>query len=511
MQSSSIVNESSSSKSTELVLAVDNGVSVNRVILFDKAGRLVAESRSDLTLEQPNEGWAEQNPETIWGFTEKNIKAVVQRADVNIEDIQAVGITSHMHGTFLLDNQGRLARKNAIVWLDSRTGEMLHRFQKDGTAEKVFRISGWKLITSMQLLHLSWLRENEPETLKEARHFLACKDYLRYRLTGEILSDYTDASFTGLFDNVKCEWSEEAFQAIGLDASIAPQLRKSWETGGSILREVAKETGLTEGIPVTVGCGDVAAMALGAGVTEKNQLLANIGAAGVYERPINAPLYDRENRSYTIALHAVPEKWLLQANQMSAALALRWFRDNIVADQLSYKEFDELVAQSSPGAGGVIFHPFLQGERSPFVNPDAKGLFFGLTLRTELKDLLRAIFEGVALAANDNLALLAQEGEEERFEVTMGGGAANSPIWAQILSDVTGYPIKIPEVNEIGSLGAAILASLVCGLYKDHKEAVKNMIRFEQGFSPRMDLHRRYSKIFNRYKGLYHGLEKFYK
>jgi len=493
-----------------LILAIDAGVSVNRAMLFDKFGSIVEESRRELTIEQPKEGWAEQNPETIWNFTKENIRKVIEKRDANGEEILAVGITAHMHGTFLLNRNGTLAREKAIVWLDARTGSILHKFQKNGVADRIFEISGWKLITSMQLLHLRWLRENEPEVLDETKYFTACKDYLRYRLTGEILSDFTDASFTGLFDNVKRKWSEEAFLLIGIDPSIAPELKEPWEIGGFITEESSKETGLNVGTPVAVGCGDVAAMALGAGVTEKNQLLANIGAAGVYERPVESPLYDWKNRSYTIALHAIPGKWLLQANQMSAALTLRWFRDNLMAGQMSYKVFDELVAKSTPGAGGVIFHPFLQGERSPFVNPNAKGLFFGLTLKTDLKDILRAIFEGVAFAAKDNLNLLTSSGDDGEFEVTMGGGAASSDVWAQILSDVTGYTVKIPRVNEVGSLGAAILASQICGLYENYRESVESMVKLEKQFYPNRNLNRKYNAIFGVYKSLYQTMQPFY-
>lgn len=362
----------------------------------------------------------------------------------------------------------------------------------------------------MQLLHLRWLRDNEPAVLDKAKYFMACKDYLRYRLTGETLSDFTDASFTGLFDNVKRKWSEEAFLLIGLDPSIAPRLKEPWEVGGFINEESSRETGLRIGTPVTVGCGDVAAMALGAGVTEKSQLLANIGAAGVYERPLESPIYDWKNNNYTIALHAIPGKWLLQANQMTAALTLRWFRDNVIPRQISYKQFDDLVAKSTPGAGGVIFHPFLQGERSPFVNPNAKGLFFGLTLKTELKDLLRAIFEGVAFAAKGNLNLLTSSGDNGKFEVTMCGGAANSDVWAQILSDVTGYTVKIPRVNEAGSLGAAILASLISGLYKNYRGSVQNMVKLGKQFYPRIGLNRKYNAVFDIYKNLYQTMQPFY-
>ncbi|MEM2122953.1 MAG: FGGY family carbohydrate kinase, partial [Candidatus Bathyarchaeia archaeon] len=416
-----------------------------------------------------------------------------------------------MRVTFLWDEKGGVAREKAIVWIDTRTGELINRFRRDGVEDEVFKISGWKLITSMQLLHLRWLKENEPETLGKTGCFLACKDYIRYRLTGEVLSDFTDASFTGLFDNVKRRWSEEAFLLIGLDPSIAPNIKEPWNLGGFVTEEAARETGLKAGTPVTVGCGDVAAMALGGGVTEDYQLLANIGAAGVYERPMESPLYDWENRNYTIASHAVPGKWLLQANQMSAALTLRWFRDNIFSRSISYKSFDELAANSKPGAGGVIFHPFLQGERSPFVNPHAKGLFFGLTLKTEQKDLVRAIFEGVAFAARDNLELLTGMKSERRFEVIMGGGAANSLEWTQILSDVTGYTVKIPEVNEIGALGAAILGSLACRLYTDYKRAIEGMVKLEKRFEPNPENHMKYDEIFDTYRRLYRTLEPFYK
>jgi len=494
----------------ELILSVDAGLSCNRAILFDRAGNVVGESKSELSIEQPKHGWAEQNPEMIWNHTKENVKAVVNRKGVNREDIVAVGITGHMHGTFLLNRSGTLARERAIVWIDTRAADILRRFQKNGTSDTVFEISGWNVITSMQLLHLRWLRENEPGVLANTEYFLACKDYLRYRLTGQILSDVTDASFTGLFNNAKREWSEEAFLLAGVDLSIAPPLKNPWEEGGSITEDVSKETGLKTGIPVAVGSGDVASMALGAGVTEENQLLANIGAAGVYERPAETPTYDRKRRTYQIALHAIPGKWLLQANQMSAALSLRWFRDNILGGKMSYRDLDELAEESNPGAGGVIFHPFLQGERSPFVNPNAKGLFFGLTLKTDLRDLIRAVLEGVAMACKDNLNSLTANGNGEEFEVTMGGGAAQSDIWSRIVTDVTGYRVRIVRTNEVGALGAAILATLCCGLYSDYKRAVADLVKIEKRFEPDPDISKRYDAIFNVYRNLYQALPPFY-
>jgi xylulokinase len=478
--------------------------------LFDRIGNLVAESKSELAIEQPQQGWAEQSPETVWNFTKENVKAVVSRKSVKRENIAAVGITGHMHGTFLLNKSGSLARDKAIVWIDTRAADILRRFRKDGTADTIFEISGWNVITSMQLLHLKWLSENEPHVLANTKYFLACKDYLRYRLTGQVLSDVTDASFTGLFNNAKREWSEEAFGLAGVDSSIAPPLKNPWERGGSITEDVSKETGLKAGTPVAVGSGDVASMALGAGITEKNQLLANIGAAGVYERPVESPLYDRKRRVYQIALHAIPGKWLLQANQMSAALSLRWFRDNILSGQMSYKELDELAAKSNPGARGVIYHPFLQGERSPFVNPNAKGLFFGLTLKTDLKDLIRAVLEGVAMACKDNLNSLTANADGEEFEVTMSGGAAQSDLWCKIVADVTGYRVRIVRTSEVGALGAAILATLCSGLYSDYKQAVGQLVNTEKKLEPDPNISKKYGAIFDVYRNLYQALPSFY-
>jgi len=493
------------------ILAIDAGTSVNRAILFDMVGNILYQSKSELEIEQPYPGWAEQDPEIIWRITCENIRNAVKFAKKSDISILGVGITGHMHGTFLVNDKGEITRKKAIIWLDTRTSKLIDKFNIEGTADMIFKVSGWRLIPSMQLLHLAWLKENEPENISNSSYFLTCKDYIRLRLTGEVLTDFSDASFTGLFDNMKLCWSKELFDIIEIPFHLAPKLSNSWDVAGYITDEAAKMTNLDPGLPVCVGCGDVAAMALGSGVVEKNQLLANIGAAGVYERPVEDPLYDWTGRRYAVACHAVPNKWLLQANQMSAGLTLKWFRENILKNILTYQSMDELAAKSSPGAGGLIFLPYLQGERSPFVDPYVRGLFFGLSLMTKVEDVIRAIIEGVSFSTRDNLDVLLLDDAYENVDVVMSGGGANSRLWPQILADVLGTTVKIPKVKDSGALGAAILAALAIGVYNNYREAVNQMVKIEAEFKPNNKNKILYDQLYVLFKELYLLLKDHYK
>ena len=500
-----------------LLLGIDLGTTLIKAVVFDENGNQVASNSQEVSVEYPKPGWAEQDPEALWDVTCRVVRECLTRNKIDPASISGISLTGQMHGSFLIDREGKPARKKAIIWLDTRSQEILEEYYRTSLADRIYDVSGWRLITSMQVMHLSWLLRNEPETIKKAKCLMACKDYIRYKLTGEPYMDITDASVTGLMDISKGKWSSELVSELGIPEEILPEIKNSWEYAGEVTEEAAKRTGLKPGIPVAAGAGDICSTALGSGVVRPGQLCAIIGTAGIYELAADKPLKDPE-RKYSVAFHAIPNSWLLEAVQMTAGVALRWFRDEFCeAEKMEAREKGVSVyaimdreAEGSPiGANGVIFHPFLQGERSPFVKPSARGVFYGLGLWTKRADLIRAVLEGVAYAARDNIELFRGRGIEIR-EVRITGGGAASDIWCRIMSDVLNLKIAVPVVKECGALGSAIEASIVAGINKDPADAAERMVRIERTFTPNQQNVGKYQKLFQLYKKLYELLWNYY-
>ncbi|MEM2178744.1 MAG: xylulokinase [Candidatus Methanomethylicaceae archaeon] len=497
----------------KLLLGIDLGTMLIKAILFTTNGEEVCSAEKEVEVEYPYPGWAEQDPEYIWNSTVEVLRKLIKTHNINAHQIVGVSLTGQMHGTFLVDNKGKPVRRKAIIWLDTRSKQILDELYKKGLADKIYDISCWKPITSMQLMHLIWLKRNEPDILNKTSHLLTCKDYIRMRITGNAATDITDASVTGIMDTSKLRWSEDICQEFGIPMKILPEILKPWDLAGYVTKEAEKETGLLEGTPVAVGAGDICATALGAGAIDTGQLTAIIGTAGIYELAVDKLIPDNERR-YSIACHAVPGMWLLEAVQMTAGASLRWFKDVFCKEELMeaeksgvsvYSIIDKKAMEIPPGAHGVIFHPFLQGERSPFVNPNARGMFFGLRLNTKKGDIIKAVLEGVAFSALDNIELFRKKGLNIK-EVRMVGGGAKSIIWPQIFADVLNVPISITKIKDCGALGAAIEASIVAGIFKRIDEAVKRMVIIEREIQPRPKYVKIYEELFHVYREIYKNI-----
>jgi xylulokinase len=500
------------------LLGVDLGTMLIKAAIFSEKGELVSATSKEVAVEFPRPGWAEQDPETLWKITCNVIKSCLRKSGISSSEIAGVGLSGQMHGTFLINHNRELARPKAIIWLDSRSQEILNEYYQKGFAGTIYERTGWRLIPSMQVMHLSWLKRNEPETLKKSKYFVACKDFIRYKLTGEIYTDITDASVTGLFSISNKSWSEEITQLLNLDIDdILPEIRMPWEYAGEITPEAAKQTGLKAGTPVTIGAGDICSTALGAGVIEPGQLCIIIGTAGIYELVTNKPILDPE-KTYSIVCHAVPDSWLLGSFQMTAGACLRLFKDEFCYEEIIkarkygnkvYELLDKKAEQSPVGSNGLIFHPFLHGERSPFVKPAMRGLLFGLSLKTKKEDVVRSILEGVGYAAKDNIDVFKSKNLDIR-EARVTGGISNSPVWCQILADILNMNILVPSIRDSGILGSIIEASIIAKLYNNPKEAAKKMVRVERIFEPNRHNAEKYLKLYSLYKKLYTLLWDFY-
>jgi xylulokinase len=502
----------------QLLLGLDIGTTVIKAIVFDTEGNTISTSEKEIEVIYPKPGWAEQDPENLWKITVSVIREILEKIGNRAYEICGISLTGQMHGTFLIDRKGNHARERAIIWLDTRSKDIVDKFYQENLADRIYDVTGWRLMPSMQFAHLYWLNKNEPEVLKNTKYFLTCKDYIRYKLTGEPLTDFTDASVSGLLDIKKGKWSNEMIELIDPSLDIFPEIKGSWEYAGSVVDEAARLTNLKKGLPVAVGAGDICSTAIGAGSINHGQLTAIIGTAGIYELTVDKIILDDEKR-YSVAYGAAQGIWHLEAVQMVAGAALRWFRDELGREEKikaneenvsPYQILDQEALESPIGSNGVVFHPFLQGERSPFINPDARGMFYGIGLWTKKSDIVRAVLEGVAFAARDNIEIFRKKNIQIN-EVRLTGGGAKSNVWGQIFTDVLGVRITVPRVKDSGALGSAVLAGIPAGIFKDVHEGVSSMVKVDKVYIPNPVNTHKYEKIFQIYKKLYALLMDFYK
>jgi sugar (pentulose or hexulose) kinase len=491
-------------------------------IVCDLDGNVVGSAGKEMPVEYPGPGWAEQDPEGIWRLAANTIKEVIKKSRAMPEDIKGVSVTGQMNCSFLIDKNGKLARKKGIIWLDAREGKekILKKWEKDGTSKWIYQNTGHPPAACLQLMHMYWLAKNEPETLKKAETHLGCKDWIRYKLAGEEsrFMDHTEASVTGLFDPAKRKWDEEVFRLIGVDPSLFPPSKGSWEYGGEVTEEASKLTSLKRGTPLAAGAGDVCSTSLGAGCIKSGQATAIIGTAGIYTLSVDEPKLDPAQRWWTNC-HAIPDRWLLLAPALTAGSTLRWFKDKMIPDKEKewiesggkrvYEYLDNLASSSSLGSNGVMFWPFFSGERSPINKPSARGCFIGLSLWTKRSDIIRSILEGVAYSARDNFRLF-KEGGVLIKEIRVSGGGKRSKLWCKIISDVLGYPLHVPKAEEMGAIGAVIEAGCVAGCFQNPSEGAQKLVNIASKVEPNMENNKKYSELFKQYQEFYSKLWAWY-
>jgi len=496
-----------------LLLGIDVGTTLIKSVAFNEKGDIVGSYSMELPVEKPKPGYVEQDLLKLENAFYITIRKCLTASSISPERIGVVSITAHQHGTFLLDKNGKPVLDRAIIWPDIRTQDILMELCEKNLDRKIYQISGWRLITSLQFLHMMWLKRFRQDEINKARYFLSCKDYLRYKLTGEFCTDVTDASYTGMMDIRKRTWSKELIEEFGLSYEVFPEIRDPWEYGGSVTEVASRLTGLKPGTPVVVGAGDGPLTVLGSGAVTPGQLGIIIGTAGVYGLVSNRPDLDPQMRHH-VCCFPRPNTWLLLCLQMNTASALKWFKDVFGYEEASQSEKEGLspyslmdikASSSTVGARGVIFHPFLQGERSPFTKPTARGIFFGFGMWSTKSDFIRAVLEGVGFSARDNIEIFRERGYNLRG-ATMAGGGAKSEFWPQIFADILNLEMKIPKVEECGALGSAILGSVYLKVYKDIDKACDAMIKFKKCFHPEPTNVEKYNLIFPLYRKLYKTL-----
>jgi xylulokinase len=465
-----------------LLVGIDVGTTGVKGIALSPDGRVVARAEHRYTLSTPQPGWAEQDPEQ-WSRAAGAAISSLGR------DALAIGLSGQMHGLVALDEADNVLRP-AILWNDQRTGAEVGEIEERVGRERLLELTGNRALTGFTAPKLLWLRHHEPETYARIRHVLLPKDYVRLRLTGEHAIDVADASGTLLFDVGSRQWSGAVLDALELPREWLPRVLESQEVSGTT------ETGK----PVAAGAGDQAASAVGVGVHEPGTTAVTIGTSGVVFAPLPEFAPEREGRLHVFC-HAVPDRWHAMGVMLSAGGSLRWFRDTLMPGE----QFERLVAEAGavdPGAGGVLFLPYLTGERTPHADPDVRGAFIGLGADHRRGNLIRAVLEGVAYGLRDSLEVLHELGQKPA-SARVSGGAARSELWLKIVASVLGIPLERLAVEEGGAFGAALLAGVAGGEYASVAEATEAAVRVRETVEPDPAWARVYDEGYARYREAY--------
>ncbi len=487
------------------MLAHDLGTSGNKATLYRTDGRLMASCLAGYPTSYPREGWAEQNPWDWWEAVCRSTKELLAKADVDAGEIAAVSFSAQMMGCLLTDGEGAPQRP-MIIWADTRASkEEAWMIERIGM-ERGYRITGHRLSASYSAAKLLWVRNHEPEVYRRSRWMLHAKDFIIYHLTGQFVTDYSDASGTNLFDIERKCWSDEILQALEIDRNLLPVPRPSTDLAGTVTKKAAEATGLREGTPVIIGGGDGSCACVGAGVVEQGSAYHVLGSSSWIAMADKSPYFDPEMRTFNW-VHLDPSLYTPCGTMQAAGYSYHWYKDTMCGQE-TYDAINEGALLAEPGAGGLLYLPYLLGERSPRWNHDARGAFVGLSITTTKKDMSRAVLEGVGYNLKVILESLKRAGTVR--ELMMIGGGAKGEAWLQILADVFQMPLKIPVyLEEATSLGAAVCAGVGVGIYPDFSVA-KKINQIERTVMPDENLAERYEKLYWIFNHTYEALTGVY-
>lgn len=487
------------------LLGIDVGTGGSRAVLVEADGTVLASATCDhAPFRSPQTGWAEQDPGDWWRASAAAIRSVLSAARAG--EVDAVGLSGQMHGAVLLDQDDRVVRP-AMLWCDQRTGAECREITALLGAERLIELTSNPAITGFTLPKLLWVRRHEPDAWARIRRVLLPKDFVRMRLTGERATDVADASGTLLFDVAHRRWSAEMLDATGVDPGWMPRAFEGPEITGVVSAEAARETGLTAGTPVVAGGGDQAAGAVGMGAVGPGVVSVTIGTSGVVFATTDTPVRDGGGRVHTFC-HAVPGRWHVMGVTQAAGLSLRWFRDTFSSRDGHAWAYEALTAEAAgvpPGSDGVMWAPYLMGERTPHLDPDARGALVGLSASHTRGHVVRAILEGVAFSLRDALEIIRTIGVPAT-RVLAGGGGARSPLWRQILADVFGVPVAWLRAEEGGAFGAALLAGVGAGTWPSVEAACDCTVRLAGEVAPDPAATRVMTDAYSRYRALYGAL-----
>jgi xylulokinase len=484
------------------VIGIDASTTATKAVLIDEVGAVRGVGVFDYEYEVPRPLWSEQSPELWWEGTIASIQSVLTTTGVAGTEVVAIGVTGQMHGLVLLDAAVQVLRP-AILWNDQRTGAECERIREAVGAQRLIEITGNDALTGFTAPKLVWVRDHEPDVWARVAHVLLPKDYVRLRLTGEYALDKADGAGTILFDLAARDWSPEVLAALRIDPAWMPPTFEGPDVTGAVTATAAALTGLRAGTPVVAGGGDQAANAVGVGVLDPGTMALSLGTSGVLFAATDRAIHEPRGIVHAFC-HAVPDRWHLMSVMLSAGGSLRWFRDALAPGE----DFERLVAAAadvSAGSDGLLFLPYLTGERSPHPDPLARGAFVGLTVSHDRRHLTRAVLEGVAFGLRDGLDLMTAAGVPAPTQIRASGGGMVSALWRQILADVLDAEIATVDTAEGTAFGAGLLAAVGAGWFPSVWAAAAATVNVMPAASPGPGVER-YGQAHARYRELYPAL-----
>jgi len=497
-----------------MLLGIDIGTTGAKALIIDERGEVLASATEEYPLSIPRPLWSEQDPEDWWTGCQAAVQRALAAPGIRAADIEGVGLTGQMHGLVLLDKAGRVLRP-AILWNDQRTGPQCEEISAwAGGLPRLLQLTGNAVLPGFTAPKIVWVRENEPKVYERAAHILLPKDYIRYRLTGEYASEVSDASGTSVFDVANRRWSVEMATLLQVPMTWLPRCTESDVVSGQISSAAAEATGLRAGTPVVGGGGDQAAQAVGSGIVGPGIISVTSGTSGVVFAHADRYAAEAQGRLHVFC-HAVPGAWHAMGVMLSAGGAFRWFRDALGQPEKAvaaatgedpYEILAREAATAPAGAEGLLFLPYLTGERTPYPDPNLRGAFVGLTLRHGKAHMVRSVLEGVSFGLRDSLELIKELGVPIT-QVRASGGGARSALWRQIQADVFNTELVLINVTEGAAFGAALLAGVGAGRFGNVRQAVESAVRVVSHTAPQPAAATTYETLYKSYRGLHGALK----
>ena len=497
------------------LLGIDLGTSSCKVAVFDMDGQLQASANGEYPVYYPHQGWAEQDPDEWWQGICKALNAIWAEGKVKPEQIACVGVDGQSWSAIAVDRAGRRLA-NTPIWMDFRAQDICDEINRRVGREKIFELAGNAMLPSYTTPKVLWYQKELPGVYEQTDKILQSNGYIVYRLTGEMTQDICQGYGWHCFDMRKGVWDLDMARELGIPESFLPPISNCDQIVGKVSTEASQLSGLLEGTPVVAGGLDAACGTLGAGVLYEGDTQEQGGQAGGMS--ICLEHYQADPR-LIMSFHVVPGKWLIQGGTVGGGSVMRWFEKEFadyersvapVTGQSSLNALNDLARQVPPGCEGLVFLPYMSGERTPIWDPDAKGVFYGLSFSKTKGHMTRACMEGVAYALRHNLDVAKEAGAGAKV-LRAVGGSANSLLWTQIKADVTGLPIDVPYSDGATTLGAAILAGIGCGVYRSYEEAVARTVRTTRHHDPDPSVKAAYDRSYETYRGLYEALKEFMK
>jgi len=485
-------------------IGIDSSTTATKTLLMDESGSVVAVASSEYTYETPHPLWSEQDPALWWDATVKSIRGVLEKSGVDGSAVKGLGLTGQMHGLVLLGENGEVLRPS-ILWNDQRTGAQCDQIHELVGKQRFIEVTGNVALTGFTAPKILWVRENEPEVFSKTKQILLPKDYVRYKLTGEYAMDRAGGAGTVLFNVQERSWSGEVLGKLGIDPALLPTTYEGTEITGVINSEAAQLTGLKAGTPVVGGGGDQAAGAVGVGAVRSGVVSLVLGTSGVVFATTPSALIEPEGRLHAFC-HSVPGRWHFMGVMLSAGGSLRWYRDTLAPGV----EFDALLVPAADipaGSEGLLFLPYLTGERTPHPDPLARGAFVGLTVRHRKDHMTRAVLEGVAFGLRDSFELIKGAGLPSIEQVRISGGGAKSTLWRQILATTFNAELVTVNTTEGAAYGAALLAGVGAGVWPDVDAACDDCVKVTGSTPAQQDMVPVYEKAYQAYTQLYPALK----